>query len=235
MMKSTKIVLSLALISMVGMASANGVFTWKGKSGNQVYSDTPRNLSTQNVSTMNVRSHTVTKIESKPASDTIQGGKIGVEGGGKEKSLADQQADLNAKMAADNHADEIDMVMNISAFKTGDYQAVENEIKRVVAAAAPSLVKVIIETALLTDEEKRKACQLVIAGGAQFVKTSTGFAKSGATVSDVRLLKEEIAGSGLGIKAAGGIRDAATAKAMLEAGATRIGTSVGNLIVAEDI
>ena len=143
--------------------------------------------------------------------------------------------ELEAKMAADNHADGIDMVMNISAFKTGDYQAVENEIKRVVAAAAPSLVKVIIETALLTDEEKRKACQLVIAGGAQFVKTSTGFAKSGATVSDVRLLKEESAGSGIGIKAAGGIRDAATAKAMLEAGATRIGTSVGNLIVAEDI
>lgn len=143
--------------------------------------------------------------------------------------------ELEAKMAADNHADEIDMVMNISAFKTGDYQSVENEIKRVVAAAAPSLVKVIIETALLTDEEKRKACQLVIAGGAQFVKTSTGFAKSGATVSDVRLLKEESAGSGIGIKAAGGIRDAATAKAMLEAGATRIGTSVGNLIVAEDI
>ena len=143
--------------------------------------------------------------------------------------------ELEAKMAADNHADEIDMVMNISAFKTGDYQAVENEIKRVVAAAAPSLVKVIIETALLTDEEKRKACKLVIAGGAQFVKTSTGFAKSGATVSDVRLLKEESAGSGIGIKAAGGIRDAATAKAMLEAGATRIGTSVGNLIVAEDI
>ena len=143
--------------------------------------------------------------------------------------------ELEAKMAADNHADEIDMVMNISAFKTGDYQAVENEIKMVVAAAAPSLVKVIIETALLTEEEKRKACQLVIAGGAQFVKTSTGFAKSGATVSDVRLLKEESAGSGIGIKAAGGIRDAATAKAMLEAGATRIGTSVGNLIVAEDI
>ena len=142
---------------------------------------------------------------------------------------------LEAKMAADNHADEIDMVMNISAFKTGDYQAVENEIKMVVAAAAPSLVKVIIETALLTDEEKRKACQLVITGGAQFVKTSTGFAKSGATVSDVRLLKEESTGSGIGIKAAGGIRDAATAKAMLEAGATRIGTSVGNLIVAEDI
>ncbi|NLH44568.1 MAG: deoxyribose-phosphate aldolase [Acholeplasmataceae bacterium] len=142
---------------------------------------------------------------------------------------------LEAKMAAENHADEIDMVMNISAFKTGDYQAVESEIKMVVAAAAPSLVKVIIEAALLTDEEKRRACQLVIAGGAKFVKTSTGFAKSGATVSDVCLIKEEIAGSGLGIKAAGGIRDAATARAMLKAGATRIGTSVGNLIAAEDI
>ena len=102
MMKSTKTVLSLALISMVGMASANGVFTWQGKSGNQVYSDTPRNLSTQNVSTMNIRSHTVTKIETKPMSDTIQGGKIGVEGEVKEKSLAEQQSDLNTKMAAEN-------------------------------------------------------------------------------------------------------------------------------------
>ncbi|MGE4589860.1 MAG: deoxyribose-phosphate aldolase [Acidaminococcaceae bacterium] len=143
--------------------------------------------------------------------------------------------ELETKMAVANHADEIDMVMNISAFKTGDYQAVEDEIKRVVTAAKPRQVKVIIETALLTDEEKRKACQLVIAGGAKFVKTSTGFAKNGATVSDLRLIKEEIAGSGLGIKAAGGIRDAATAKAMLEAGATRIGTSVGNLIAAEDV
>ena len=142
---------------------------------------------------------------------------------------------LEARMAAENHADEIDMVMNLSAFKTGDYQAVESEIKLVVGAAVPCPVKVIIEAALLTDEEKRKACQLVIAGGAQFVKTSTGFAKSGATVSDVRLLKEETAGSGLGIKAAGGIRDAVAAKAMIEAGATRIGTSVGHLIVAEDI
>ena len=121
---------------------------------------------------------------------------------------------LEARMAAENHAD---------------------EIKLVVGAAVPFPVKVIIEAALLTDEEKRKACQLVIAGGAQFVKTSTGFAKSGATVSDVRLLKEETAGSGLGIKAAGGIRDAVAAKAMIEAGATRIGTSVGHLIVAEDI
>lgn len=105
MMKSTKTVLSLALISMVGMASANGVYL-KGKSGNQVYSDTPRNLSTQNVSTMNIRSHTVTKIETKPMSDTIQGGKIGVEGDGKDKSLADQQADLNAKMAAEKQEKE---------------------------------------------------------------------------------------------------------------------------------
>ena len=100
MMKSTKTVLSLALISMVGLASANGVFTWKGKSGNQVYSDTPRNLSTQNVSTMNIRSHTVTKIETKPVGDTIQGGKIGVEGEG--KSIAEEQADLSAKIAAEN-------------------------------------------------------------------------------------------------------------------------------------
>ncbi|WP_058355816.1 DUF4124 domain-containing protein [Vitreoscilla massiliensis] len=87
---------------MVGMASANGVFTWKGKSGNQVYSDTPRNLSTNNVSTMNIRSHTVTKIETQAKSDTIQGGQIGVEGDGKEKSTADQQAALNAKVAAEN-------------------------------------------------------------------------------------------------------------------------------------
>lgn len=143
--------------------------------------------------------------------------------------------ELETRLAVENHADEIDMVMNISAFKTGDYQAVEDEIKRVVAAAALSPVKVIIEACLLTDEEKRKACRLAISAGAKFIKTSTGVAGGGATIEDVRLLKEETAQSGTGIKAAGGIRDAATAKAMLEAGATRIGTSVGGRIAAEEV
>ncbi|MDD4084560.1 MAG: deoxyribose-phosphate aldolase [Acidaminococcaceae bacterium] len=143
--------------------------------------------------------------------------------------------ELEARMAAENHADEIDMVMNLAAFKTGDYQAVEAEIRRVVAAGAPCAVKVIIEACLLSDEEKIKACRLIIAAGAKFVKTSTGFAKSGATASDVRLLKKECAGTGVGVKAAGGIRDAAAVREMLEAGADRIGTSAGARIAMEDV
>ena len=143
--------------------------------------------------------------------------------------------ELETRLAVENHADEIDMVMNISAFKTGDYTAVEAEIKRVVAAAAPCPVKVIIEACLLTDEEKRKACQLAIAGGAKFVKTSTGFAAGGATAGDVRLMKEEADKGGIGVKAAGGIRDAIAVKAMLAAGAERIGTSAGGAIAAEDV
>lgn len=139
---------------------------------------------------------------------------------------------LEAKTAMEEHADEIDMVMNVSAFKTGDYAAVTEDIRRVVEAAAPCPVKVIIEAAYLTPREKRTACRIIADGGAKFVKTSTGFGKGGATVEDVKLLREEADKYGLKVKAAGGIRDAKTAKAMVEAGADRIGTSAGAAIAA---
>lgn len=139
---------------------------------------------------------------------------------------------LEAKTAMEEHADEIDMVMNVSAFKTGDYAAVTEDIRRVVEAAAPCPVKVIIEAAYLTPREKRTACRIIADGGAKFVKTSTGFGKGGATVEDVKLLREEADKYGLKVKAAGGIRDVETAKAMVEAGADRIGTSAGAAIAA---
>lgn len=139
---------------------------------------------------------------------------------------------LEAKTAMEEHADEIDMVMNVSAFKTGDYAAVTEDIRRVVEAAAPCPVKVIIEAAYLTPREKRTACRIIADGGAKFVKTSTGFGKGGATVEDVKLLREEADKYGLKVKAAGGIRDAETAKSMVEAGADRIGTSAGAAIAA---
>lgn len=139
---------------------------------------------------------------------------------------------LEAKTAMEEHADEIDMVMNVSAFKTGDYAAVTEDIRRVVEAAAPCPVKVIIEAAYLTPREKRTACRIIADGGAKFVKTSTGFGKGGATVEDVKLLREEADKYGLKVKAAGGIRDAETAKAMVEAGADRIGTSAGAAIMS---
>lgn len=139
---------------------------------------------------------------------------------------------LEAKTAMEEHADEIDMVMNVSAFKTGDYAAVTEDIRRVVEAAAPCPVKVIIEAAYLTPREKRTACRIIADGGAKFVKTSTGFGKGGATVEDVKLLQEEAGKYGLKVKAAGGIRDAETAKAMVAAGADRIGTSAGAAIMS---
>ncbi len=137
---------------------------------------------------------------------------------------------LEAKTAMEEHADEIDMVMNISAFKTGDYAAVAEDIRRVVEAAAPCPVKVIIEAACLTAREKHTACRIIAEAGAKFVKTSTGFGKGGATIEDVKLLREEADKYGLKVKAAGGIRDAETARAMVEAGADRIGTSAGAAI-----
>ena len=109
---------------------------------------------------------------------------------------------------------------------------VTEDIRRVVEAAAPCPVKVIIEAAYLTPREKRTACRIISDGGAKFVKTATGFGKGGATVEDVKLLREEADKYGLKVKAAGGIRDAATARAMVEAGADRIGTSAGAAIAA---
>ena len=141
---------------------------------------------------------------------------------------------LATKLAVDeDHVDEVDMVMNLSAFKSGNYDGVVEDIAAVVEAAKPYAVKVIIETCLLTDEEKVKACELVAKGGAAFVKTSTGFSKGGATTHDVEILACEAKRYGIGVKAAGGIRDYETAKAMIAAGADRIGTSAG-VAICED-
>ena len=141
---------------------------------------------------------------------------------------------LATKLAVDeDHVDEVDMVMHMSAFKSGNYDGVVEDIAAVVEAAKPYAVKVIIETCLLTDEEKVKACELVAKGGAAFVKTSTGFSKGGATTHDVEILAREAKRYGIGVKAAGGIRDYETAKAMIAAGADRIGTSAG-IAICED-
>src|SRR5215217_6534598 len=131
-------------------------------------------------------------------------------------------------------AREIDMVINIGALKSGDDCAVEYDIRAVVEAAheAGVLVKTIIETALLTDDEKVRACLAAKRAGADFVKTSTGFAKSGATVADIALMRRTV-GPDLGVKAAGGVKGIEDARAMVEAGATRIGASVGVKIAQE--
>ncbi|MBC7712650.1 MAG: deoxyribose-phosphate aldolase [Rhizobacter sp.] len=127
-------------------------------------------------------------------------------------------------------ADEVDMVINIGALKSQKLLLVEEDIREVVFAAEGKVVKVIIETSLLTNEEKVIACQLAEKAGANFVKTSTGFSGGGATVEDITLMKESVS-STIGIKASGGIRDLEGAKKMLAAGATRLGTSAGVLIV----
>jgi len=127
-------------------------------------------------------------------------------------------------------AQELDVVLNIGRLKDGDDRYVLRELRDVVEAADGVPVKVILECALLTDEEKRRAASLVVESGAAFVKTSTGFGPGGATVEDVALLRA-IVGPKLGVKASGGIRDAAAAAALLAAGATRLGTSAGVAIV----
>ena len=134
---------------------------------------------------------------------------------------------IQVREAIANGATEVDMVMNIGALKSGDYELVFRDIKTVVdAAAGQALTKVIIETCLLTDEEKVKACLLAKEAGAGFVKTSTGFNKGGATAADVALMRKTV-GTAMGVKAAGGIRDRRTAEEMVRAGANRLGTSSG--------
>lgn len=139
---------------------------------------------------------------------------------------------FEAHQAVQDGADEIDMVINISAIKSGRWDLVEEDIRAVTAAAAPAPVKVILETCLLTDEEKRKACSAAESGGAAFVKTSTGLSTGGATVKDVRLMKEAV-GDRLKIKASGGIRTKAFAVELLEAGADRIGAGNGMLLLKD--
>lgn len=139
---------------------------------------------------------------------------------------------FEAEEAMRQGANELDMVINIGAVKSEMWQAVENDIQSVVnvAGEAGAAVKVIIECALLTDEEKKRVTEMVAASGAAFVKTSTGFASHGATIEDVRLLRG-IVGARCGVKAAGGIRDLPTALAMIEAGANRLGTSASLAIL----
>lgn len=134
--------------------------------------------------------------------------------------------------AVQEGADEIDMVINVGALKSKQYDVVLEDIKSVVQAANGRTVKVIIETCLLSDEEKVKACELSMEAGANFVKTSTGFSTAGAKVEDVELMKS-IVGDNLEVKASGGIRDLDTALKMIEAGATRLGVSAGVQIVKE--
>lgn len=134
------------------------------------------------------------------------------------------------KDAIKNGADEIDMVINIGALKSKDEDYVLNEIKEIRNACKGKTLKVIIETCLLTDEEKITACKLSKEAGADFVKTSTGFSTHGATVEDVKLMRETV-GEDMGVKASGGIRDRETALKMVEAGATRLGVSAGVEIV----
>ena len=132
-----------------------------------------------------------------------------------------------------NGADEVDMVINIGKLKSKQYDEVEDDIRAVVEASGDKLVKVIIEACLLTNDEKVKACQLSVAAGADYVKTSTGFSLHGATIEDVALMRQTV-GPDIGVKAAGGARSLADAEAFIAAGATRIGPSAGVAIVSGD-
>lgn len=137
-----------------------------------------------------------------------------------------------AKLALEQGAQEIDMVMNISAAKSDEWDVVEAEIKMLsdLCHRSGAILKVILETTLLTDAEKMRACQAAMTSQADFVKTSTGFAGGGANVSDVSLMRKTV-GDKLGVKASGGIKDKTSALAMLEAGANRLGTSSGVAIL----
>ena len=132
--------------------------------------------------------------------------------------------------AVDDGAQEIDLVLNIGRLKDGDDAGVLRELRDVVEAADERTVKVILETCLLSRDEKIRACQLVVESGAHFVKTSTGFGTGGATTHDVQLLRQTV-GPNFGVKASGGIRETRIALAMIEAGATRLGTSASVAIV----
>lgn len=138
---------------------------------------------------------------------------------------------FETKNAIENGAGEVDMVINIGALKGKQYDVVENDIKAVVEAAkGKALVKVIIETSLLTDEEKEIACKLAVQAGTDYVKTSTGFSTGGATKEDIALMRK-VVGPSIGVKASGGVRSLEDAETMIAVGATRIGASSGIAIV----
>jgi deoxyribose-phosphate aldolase len=138
---------------------------------------------------------------------------------------------FETERAVADGASEIDTVLHVGRLKQGDDAYVLADLQAVVAAAGGKAVKVIFETCLLTDEEKARACRLSVEAGAAFVKTSTGFSSGGATLEDVRLMYTTVGGH-CAVKASGGIRDRAAALAMIEAGATRLGTSAGIAILA---
>ncbi|MEW6040703.1 MAG: deoxyribose-phosphate aldolase [Elusimicrobiota bacterium] len=141
---------------------------------------------------------------------------------------------IEARDAIANGADEIDMVINVGELKSGNYQLVLDDIKAVREATKGKILKVILETAYLSKEEKIKGCLLAKDAGADFVKTSTGFGPSGATVEDIKLMRQTV-GPLMGIKASGGIRTTEDAKKMVEAGATRIGASASVAIVSSSV
>jgi deoxyribose-phosphate aldolase len=138
--------------------------------------------------------------------------------------------EVETEVAVEQGVDEVDMVLNIGLLKSAELVKLKDDIAAVVGVAKGKTVKVILETCLLTDEEKRQACKICVEAGADFVKTSTGFSTSGATIEDVRLMRETV-GPDIGVKASGGVRDYQTACAMIDAGATRLGTSSGMIIV----
>lgn len=141
-------------------------------------------------------------------------------------AMSTESKAYEAKCAVADGAGEIDMVVNVGALKEGNDQFVEDDIRAVVEASKPAIVKVIIETCLLTDEEKVRACELSEKAGAAFVKTSTGFSTGGANAHDVALMKKTV-GDRLQVKASGGIHTPAEAQELIEAGADRIGASNG--------
>lgn len=148
-------------------------------------------------------------------------------------AMVTQAKAFEAKLAIEHGADEIDMVLNIGRLKGGQYEYVLNDIKAVKKVMKNNILKVIIETALLTVEEARKATEIVLSSGADFVKTSTGFSFRGASFDDIKMMKEVI-GDKIGIKAAGGVKTPADFDKMLELGATRIGTSSGVKLISGD-
>ena len=137
---------------------------------------------------------------------------------------------FEAKEAVENGANEVDMVINVAKLKDGEFDYVENEIRQIKEAIGDNILKVIIETCYLTDEEKVKACELSLAAKADFVKTSTGFGTDGATYEDVKLMKS-VVGDNAKVKASGGVRDKETAQKYINLGAERLGTSSGIDIV----
>ena len=137
---------------------------------------------------------------------------------------------FEAKEAVEHGASEIDMVINVAKLKDGEFEYVENEIRQIKEAIGDNVLKVIIETCYLTDEEKVKACELSLAAKADFVKTSTGFGTDGATYEDVKLMKS-VVGDNAKVKASGGVRDKETAQKYVNLGAERLGTSSGIEIV----